>query len=148
MPRKSERRLFHIPEESTGIVPTFANGLCWWAILMTRKPSMLFLLCGARIASTLKSTRLTMADLYAVQQQIRIGYALNISAPTENERTVAKMAELRTDCPMRHENGNCLPAGGFCTAVNDCICVALHNAYECGRADVLAVISRALKKED
>jgi hypothetical protein len=25
----------------------------------------------------------------------------------------------RANCPMRHENGNCLPAGGFCTAVND-----------------------------
>ena len=23
----------------------------------------------------------------------------------------------RTDCPMRAENGNCLPVGGFCTAV-------------------------------
>lgn len=38
----------------------------------------------------------------------------------------------RKDCPMRHENGNCTPAGGFCTAVNDPICTALHNAYECG----------------
>lgn len=41
-------------------------------------------------------------------------------------------SELRKDCPMRHENGNCIPAGGFCTAVNDPICEALHNAYECG----------------
>ena len=39
----------------------------------------------------------------------------------------------RGDCPMRHENGNCTVAGGFCTAVNDPICEALHNAYECGR---------------
>jgi hypothetical protein len=38
----------------------------------------------------------------------------------------------RKDCPMRHENGNCLPAGGFCTSVNDSICEALHNAYNCG----------------
>lgn len=37
------------------------------------------------------------------------------------------------NCPMRHENGNCLPAGGFCTA-NKNICEALHNAYELGRA--------------
>ena len=36
---------------------------------------------------------------------------------------------LREDCPMRHENGNCLPIGGFCTAVNDAICDALHQAY-------------------
>ena len=41
--------------------------------------------------------------------------------------------ELRKDCPMRHEFGNCLPAGGFCTAVNDPICEALHNAYDTGR---------------
>ena len=42
------------------------------------------------------------------------------------------MNELRIDCPMRHENGNCTAAGGFCTAVNDPICEALHNAYNCG----------------
>ena len=38
----------------------------------------------------------------------------------------------RINCPMRHENGNCLPAGGFCTAVNDSICNALHNAFKHG----------------
>ena len=38
----------------------------------------------------------------------------------------------RKDCPMRHENGNCTAAGGFCTAVNDTICEALHNAFNCG----------------
>ena len=38
----------------------------------------------------------------------------------------------RKDCPMRHENGNCTAAGGFCTAVNDSICEALHNAFNCG----------------
>lgn len=32
-------------------------------------------------------------------------------------------------CPMRHENGNCLPCGGFCASVNNEICQALHNAY-------------------
>lgn len=40
--------------------------------------------------------------------------------------------ENRKDCPMRHENGNCSPVGGFCTAVNDIICDALHSAYRCG----------------
>ena len=40
---------------------------------------------------------------------------------------------MRRDCPMRHENGNCTVAGGFCTAVNDQICEALHNAYDCGQ---------------
>jgi len=34
-------------------------------------------------------------------------------------------------CNMRHENGNCLPAGDFCTA-NKNICVALQNAYRAG----------------
>lgn len=38
----------------------------------------------------------------------------------------------RENCPMRHENGNCTVAGGFCTAVNDPICEALHNAFDCG----------------
>ena len=47
------------------------------------------------------------------------------------------MRPNRKDCPMRHKNGNCLPAGGFCTAVNDSICEALHNAYECGKSDLI-----------
>lgn len=46
-------------------------------------------------------------------------------------------SERRKDCPMRHESGNCLPAGGFCTAVSDPICEALHGAYDCGRFDLL-----------
>lgn len=36
------------------------------------------------------------------------------------------------NCPMRHENGNCLPMGGFCTANKD-ICEALRNAYDMGK---------------
>ena len=40
------------------------------------------------------------------------------------------------NCKMRHENGNCLPAGGFCTANNN-ICKALQNAYEMGQWDVI-----------
>lgn len=43
--------------------------------------------------------------------------------------------ESRKGCPMRHENGNCLPCGGFCTAVNDEICDALHKAYNRGYID-------------
>lgn len=43
------------------------------------------------------------------------------------------------NCPMRHENGNCLPAGGFCTANKD-ICEALHNAYELGRESQSEII--------
>lgn len=42
------------------------------------------------------------------------------------------MDDLRKECPMRHENGNCTVIGGFCTAVNDPICLGLHNAYELG----------------
>ena len=45
------------------------------------------------------------------------------------------MDEWRINCPMRHENGNCLVCGGFCLAVNDAICEALHNAYYKGYRD-------------
>ena len=45
------------------------------------------------------------------------------------------MDDLRKDCPMRHENGNCAVIGGFCTAVNDPICEGLHNAYDNGYRD-------------
>ena len=38
----------------------------------------------------------------------------------------------RKNCSMRHKNGNCLPCGGFCTAINDPTCEALQNAYESG----------------
>ena len=38
----------------------------------------------------------------------------------------------RSHCKMRHENGNCLPMGGFCTAVNDEICAALQAAHAWG----------------
>lgn len=48
------------------------------------------------------------------------------------------MISLRENCPMRHpRNGNCMPAGGFCTAVNDSICEALHSAYDLGGYDLL-----------
>ena len=38
----------------------------------------------------------------------------------------------REGCVMRHENGNCLPCGGFCLAVNNEICYALQQAYNKG----------------
>ena len=47
------------------------------------------------------------------------------------------MTDRRKDCPMRHENGNCTVAGGFCTAVNNPICEALHNAFDCGYRSAL-----------
>lgn len=52
---------------------------------------------------------------------------------------------MRKECPMRHANGNCLPCGGFCTAVVDPICEAMHNAYYMGKkpaADVVEVVRR------
>lgn len=41
----------------------------------------------------------------------------------------------RKDCPMRSENGNCIPVGGFCTAVSEEYCAVCHNAYSTGFAD-------------
>ena len=32
--------------------------------------------------------------------------------------------------PMRHQNGNCLPCGGFCLAVSREVCKALRTAFE------------------
>ena len=57
----------------------------------------------------------------------------------------------RKDCPMRHENGNCTVAGGFCTAVNNPICEALHNAFDCGYRSALRQqehFREATKKEE
>ena len=43
------------------------------------------------------------------------------------------MIELdRKNCPMRADNGNCLPVGGFCTAVNDIFCEIAQRAYDKG----------------
>ena len=57
------------------------------------------------------------------------------------EKKENKFPDARKGCPMRHENGNCLPHGGFCLSVNDCVCEALHNAYEHGKADMAREIS-------
>lgn len=35
-------------------------------------------------------------------------------------------------CPLRHENGNCLCVGGFCTSVPKEICAAVRQAYDSG----------------
>lgn len=49
----------------------------------------------------------------------------------------------RKICPMRHsDNGNCLPAGGPCTTVDDQICAALHSAYNMGVCDLLRRIRK------
>ena len=42
------------------------------------------------------------------------------------------MNKVPSYCPMRHENGNCLPHGGFCTAVNSEVCKAMRHAYNMG----------------
>lgn len=51
------------------------------------------------------------------------------------------------NCAMRHQNGNCLPAGGFCTA-NANICKALRNAYNMGRLDCLITMKEELKNAE
>ena len=49
---------------------------------------------------------------------------------------VIRNIEERKDCPMRHENGNCLVIGGFCIdGVSDEICHGLHEAYDKGYRD-------------
>ena len=59
-----------------------------------------------------------------------------------------EILDKRKDCPMRHMNGNCLPCGGFCTAVNDEICEALHNAYQHGYDDCkVAVVIGGMSDE-
>lgn len=36
------------------------------------------------------------------------------------------------DCPIRHENGNCLCVGGFCTSVPKEVCAPVRQAYDSG----------------
>lgn len=54
----------------------------------------------------------------------------------------------RETCPLRHENGNCLSCGGFCLAVNNEICHALHNAYEKGITAYLKEMAQIPASED
>ena len=58
------------------------------------------------------------------------------------------MTDLRKDCPMRHENGNCATIGGFCTAVNDPICEGLHNAYDSGYRTAALRAQQELESND
>ena len=49
--------------------------------------------------------------------------------------------EMRKDCPMRGNLGNCSPVGGFCMdAVSDEICEAVHNAYYHGFYNALQTL--------
>ena len=53
--------------------------------------------------------------------------------------------EMRKDCPMRGNLGNCSPVGGFCMdAVSDEICEAVHNAYDNGFYNAV----RTLKEQE
>lgn len=57
------------------------------------------------------------------------------------------MLERKThECPLMHDNGNCLPVGSFCTAVQDEICFAMRKAYEDGKFDGMreALIPRVM----
>lgn len=49
----------------------------------------------------------------------------------------------RSHCKMRHENGNCLPMGGFCTAVNDEVCAGLQAAHAWGVREALRAVPSA-----
>ena len=53
----------------------------------------------------------------------------------------------REECAMRHENGNCLPCGGFCLSVNDEICKALHNAFKSGEQSKIEWATLAIAKQ-
>lgn len=47
------------------------------------------------------------------------------------------MMHDRESCVLRHNNGNCLPCGGFCLSINNEICEALQNAYQHGYSDAV-----------
>lgn len=64
----------------------------------------------------------------------------------ENRQTKVHPAD-RAECPMRNEaNGNCGPAGGFCTANGDEICAPLQTAYNAGWCDAVDYIGEKFKK--
>ena len=45
-------------------------------------------------------------------------------------------------CPLKHDNGTCIPAGCYCSNVSDETCAILHNAYEAGYRVGLTVKDR------
>ena len=58
------------------------------------------------------------------------------------------MGELRKECPLRHENGNCTPCGGFCTAVHSEICRSVQSAYYTGVTAGIEFAKECLKKQN
>ena len=61
---------------------------------------------------------------------------VNIYVGEDQGKATTTSRTDRETCTMRHENGNCLPIGGFCLAVNNEICEALQHAYERGASSV------------
>lgn len=62
---------------------------------------------------------------------------------------MTEMSPDRRNCAMRHKgNGNCLPFGGFCTAVSDPICEGLHNAYDKGWTAAATRAMRILNRDN
>ena len=56
--------------------------------------------------------------------------------------------EMRKDCPMRGNLGNCSPVGGFCMdAVSDEICEAVHNAYDHGFYNAIKMLKEQEVRE-
>ena len=62
---------------------------------------------------------------------------MHLESSTDSDGDVVMESNIRKhqECPMRHENGNCNPVGGFCTAVNSGLCDALIKSYEIGFHD-------------
>lgn len=70
-----------------------------------------------------------------------VGMTTMGSALTENVRRDSEVGMFdRKNCPLRHQNGNCLAIGGFCTAVCGEICYGLLNAYDHGKNDALELL--------
>lgn len=63
-------------------------------------------------------------------------------------RKVEESEKWFENCPLRHENGNCLPHGGFCTSVNENVCEAMRQAYEQGRHDAIEEEFESLVKNN
>jgi hypothetical protein len=85
----------------------------------------------------IKASILTKSDIIIIAASVLSGERMQIML--NNTWNYINM-DLRQDCKMRHENGNCLPCGGFCTAVSNEICYALHNAYNHGFNDCHDII--------
>ena len=66
----------------------------------------------------LPSVTVRQCSLYSVSEDGR-----GLCALLEENPDDTPLAKERQNCEYRHENGNCLKVGGFCTAVDDKHCV-------------------------